>query len=51
MINIFFSSHFHSEVIKFFSVTPNAYQTPYSTPIAGSYKHSAILELPLNIKC
>ena len=42
MISIFFSSRFHSEFIKFFSVTPSAYQIPYSTLITGSYKHSAI---------
>ena len=51
MINIFFSSCFCSKVIKFFLVTPSAYQIPYSMPIAGSYKHSEILELLLNTKC
>ena len=30
MRSIFFSSHFHLEVIKFFSVTPSAYQRPSS---------------------
>ena len=51
MGTIFFSSHFHSKVIKFFSVTPSAYQSPYSMPIAGSYKLSAIPQLSLNTKC
>ena len=49
MRSIFFS--FLQEVIKLFSVTPSAYQSPYSTPIARSYKHSAIPELSLNTKC
>ena len=31
MRSIFFPSCFHSKVIKFFSVTPSAYQSPYST--------------------
>ena len=31
MRSIFFSSCFHSEVIKSFSVTPSTYQSPYST--------------------
>ena len=31
MRSIFFSSRFHSKIIKFFSVTPSAYQSPYST--------------------
>ena len=48
---ILFSSHFHSEVILIFLVTPSAYQSPYSTLITGSYKHSAIPELLLNTKC
>ena len=30
MTSIFFSSHFHSKIIKFFVVTPSAYQSPYS---------------------
>ena len=30
MRSIFFSSHFHSEIIKFFSVTPGTCQIPYS---------------------
>ena len=30
MRSIFFSSHFHLEIIKFFSTTPSAYQSPYS---------------------
>ena len=51
MRSIFFSCHFHSEVIKFFSVTSITYQIPYSTPIVGSYKHCAIPELSLNTKC
>ena len=51
MRSIFFLSCFHSEGIKLFSVTPSAYQSPYSTPIAGSYKHSEIPNLSLNTKC
>ena len=51
MGSIFFSSHSQWEVIKFFSVTHSAYQSPYSTPRARSYKHSAIPELLLNTKC
>ena len=30
MRSIFFSSHFHLEVIKLFLVTPSAYKSPYS---------------------
>src|SRR5882757_4957316 len=30
MRSIFFCSRFHSKIIKFFSVTPSAYQIPYS---------------------
>ena len=51
MRSIFFSSRFHSKVIKFFSVTLSAYQSPYSTLITSIYKHSAILELLINTKC
>ena len=51
MRSIFFSIHFHSKVIKLFLVTLRAYQIPYSTPIVGIYKHSAIPELSLNTKC
>ena len=51
MKSILFSSHFHQEVILIFSVTPSAYQTPYSTLITRSYKHSTIPELLLNTKC
>ena len=51
MISIFFSSRFHSKVNKFFSVTPSPQQSPYTMPIARSYKHSTIPELLLNIKC
>ena len=48
MRSIVFSSRFHLKVIKLFSVTPSAYQIPYSTPITRSYKLSAIPELSLN---
>ena len=51
MRSIFFSSRFYSEVIKLFSVIPSTYQSPYSTLITWSYKHSAIPELSLNTKC
>ena len=49
MRSIFFLSCFHSKVIKFFSVTPRIYQSPYSMPIEGSYKHSAIPKLFLTL--
>ena len=49
--SIFFLSRFHLKVIKFFSVNPRAYQSPYLAPIVGIYKHSAIPELFLNTKC
>ena len=49
--SIFFLSRFHSEVIRFFSVNPSTYRSPYSTSIAGIYKHSAIPKLSLNTKC
>ena len=51
MRSIFFSSCFQSKVIKFFSITPRAYQSPYSMLITWSFKHSAIPELLLNTKC
>ena len=51
MRSIFFSSRFNSEIIKFFSITPSTYQSPYSMIKMCSYKHSAIPEVSLNTEC